>query len=562
MTRPGGPGAGQRAGGWLLLLAVLCALLVGPAGSAAAHATLVRTDPAQGEVLETAPERITFSFNESVIGVPTGIKVFDATGEEVASSASVSASQLFVDLDEEVGDGTLVVVWRLVSQDGHPIGGSLSFAVGAPSDVVDVPSTGADAGTDAPVLLGVVRAVGYTGLLVAAGIAAFTVLFLPRDRSADRARTRLRPVARVAAGVAGLGWGPAVPMVALYQLGLPASAITEGSTWSALAPAEYAVPAVVVAGTALAVGALPASAVPSRTRAALVLAGSALAVAAPAFTGHTRAATPEALVVGVDVLHLAAGTVWLGGLVAITLVLGDLARGDAGAVVLGRFSTCAAGLLAVLVVAGTFLAWRIAGSWAALLDSGYGALLLVKVLAALVAVAIAAWNRYVLMPRLRTAHAPRRRNRGFPATPLVRTALAEAGVLVVVLVVTGFLVDRSPETGTAVTSAQEAGTSAGEQVQLGHISARIALDPPAVGPATLTITMTYAAGEPAEGYEAPRLSLTSGEVDLGEAEVASLGPGVYAGDVVLPTGGEWTVQVSMRTTEFDNPVRTVTFRVP
>jgi copper transport protein len=292
-----------------------------------------------------------------------------------------------------------------------------------------------------------------------------------------------------------------------------------------------------------------------------VLAGCALAVAAPAFTGHTRAATPEALVVGVDVLHLAAGALWLGGLVSIALVLGDLARGDAGAVVLGRFSTWAAGLLAVLVVAGVLLAWRIAGAWDALLDSGYGALLLVKVLAALVAVAIAAWNRFSLMPRLREA--PRRRDRGTPAaTLLVRTALAEAAVLVVVLGVTGFLVDRSPETDPAVTAGEEGGAAAGEVVHLGQISARIALDPPAVGPATLTITMTDALGEPAEGYEAPRLSLASDEVDLGAVEVASLGPGVYAGDVVLPTGGEWTVQVSMRTTEFDNPVRTVTFQVP
>lgn len=566
--------ARRRTGSWLLLLAVVWALLLGSASNAAAHATLIRTDPAHGAVLETAPERITFGFNESVIGVPTGIKVFDATGEEVASSASVRGSELFVDLDEEVGDGTLVVVWRLVSEDGHPIGGSLSFSVGAPSDVVDVPSADADAGTDAPFALGLVRGLGYVGLLVAAGVAAFTVLFLPRDGGADRSRARLRPVARVAAAVAALGWGLAVPLVALYQLGVPAAAITEGSTWSALAPAEYVVPAIVVAGLGLAAGALPASAAPGRTRAGLVLAGSVLAVTAPAFTGHTRAATPEALVIGVDVLHLAAGTLWLGGLVAIALVLGDLARGDSGAVVLGRFSTWAAGLLAVLVVAGTFLAWRIAGSWDALLDSGYGALLLVKVLAALVAIAIAAWNRFALLPRLRTEPRPgtkprtgakartKQRELGFPATPLVRTALAEAGVLVVVLLVTGFLVDRSPESDTVAASVEESAATAGEDVVLGQISARISLDPPAVGPATLTITMTDALGEPAEGYEAPRLSLKSDEVDLGEVEVASLGPGVYAGEVVLPTGGEWEVQVSLRTTEFDNPVRTVTFRIP
>ena len=57
----------------------------------------------------------------------------------------------------------------------------------------------------------------------------------------------------------------------------------------------------------------------------------------------------------------------------------------------------------MLVVAGSFLAWRIAGSWGALLDTGYGALLLVKVLLVAVAVAIAAWNRFSVLPRLRDA---------------------------------------------------------------------------------------------------------------------------------------------------------------
>ncbi|MBO0609279.1 copper resistance CopC/CopD family protein [Myceligenerans salitolerans] len=552
--------ARTRAGGWLFLVVLVSALVLGPAGSATAHATLLGTDPAEGAVLDAAPERVTFTFDESVIGVPAGIKVFDATGAEVASSASVRGSRLFVDLDEEVADGTLVVLWRLVSEDGHPIGGSLSFAVGAPSEVVDVPAAGADADAEAPVLLGLLRGLGYAGLCVAAGTAAFVVLFLPRDRVADRSRARLRPVARVAAGVAALGWWTAVPVIALYQLGLPVPAITEGSTWSSLAPAEYVVPAAVVVGLAVATWSLPATAAPSRTRSALVLAGCAGAVTAPAFTGHTRVATPEALVVGVDVLHLAAGALWLGGLVAIAAVLGDLSRADAGAVVLGRFSAWAAGLLAVLVVAGSFLAWRIAGSWDALLDSGYGALLLVKVLTALVAVAVAGWNRFVLIPRSRAT--PRRKGRGFRSAPLVRTALAEAAVLVAVLAVTGFLVDRSPEGDVAVAAGESAVEGAVESVRLGDVSARITLAPPAVGPATVTIEMTDEAGEPTEGYEAPRLSLATDEVDLGTVQVSSLGPGVYAGDVVLPTTGEWDVRVSLRTTEFDNPVETVTFRVP
>ncbi len=58
------------------------------------------------------------------------------------------------------------------------------------------------------------------------------------------------------------------------------------------------------------------------------------------------------------------------------------------------------------------------------------------------------------------------------------------------------------------------------------------------------------------------VSLSTEEVDLGEVALTNQGPGVYAGDVVLPTGGDWKVQVSLRTTEFDNPVRSVVLEVP
>ncbi len=541
---------GARAAHGLVLACLSVLLVLGSAAPASAHATLVGTDPAEGAVLEAAPEEVTFTFDESVIGVPAGIRVFDARGDEVDSSASVRDGRLVVALDEAVGEGTLVVLWRLVSTDGHPIGGSLSFSVGAPSDVVDVPSTSEGSSTDAPLLLGGVRWLGYLGLLVAAGVAAFSVLLLPAGHRA--AHERLRTTVRLTALVAVLAWWAAVPLVALYQLGLPASALGDGSTWSSLAVPEYVVPAAVTLGLALAAGA--AGPLP-------VLLGAALAVAAPSLTGHTRAATPEALVVAVDVLHLAAGAVWVGGLVALALVLVELAeaKGDTAAVVLSRYSTWAAGILGVLVVAGSLLAWRIAGSWQALVDTGYGGFLLVKVLLVLVAVAFAAWNRLGLLPRLRDA--ARRRERRDTAGLLARTTVAEAGVLVAVLLVTGLLVDRSPEVGGGVAPAAVGSTST-QAVRLNGLVSRIEVDPLAVGPATVTITTTDAAGDPAEGYEPPRLSLSTDDVDLGEVALRNLGPGTYAGDVVLPTPGEWQVRVSLRITEFDNPVKTVAFVVP
>jgi copper transport protein len=544
-----------------LLLPLALVLAVGSATPASAHATLVSTDPAEGAVLDAAPEQVTFTFSESVIGVPAGIQVFDATGEVVASSATVRKGSLVVGIDETIGDGTFVVVWRLVSEDGHPIGGSLSFSVGEPSETVDVPTTASDAPTGTPLLLTAARWLGYLGLLVAAGVAAFSVIFLPADLSDDSARRRLRRVARGAAVVGALAFWLAVPVIALYQLGLPASGLARWSTWSALAAAEWGVPAAVAVGLGVAVAALPAGA-PDRARSVVVLAGCVVALVAPSLTGHTRATSPEAVVIAVDMLHLLAGALWLGGLVSIGLVLRDLASlDDSGAGVIARFSTWASAALALLVVTGTLMAWRIAGSWDALLDTGYGAFLLVKVLVVLVAITLAAWNRFALLPRMREVTG--REERLGAASLLVRTTLAEAGVLVVVLLVTGFLVDRSPQPDVAVTSPSGEGTaSATQSVSLDDIEAEIGLAPLGVGPATVTITMTDPDGVPKEAYGPPRISLSTDGVDLGEVVLANQGPGIYTGDVVLPTSGTWEAQVSLRTTEFDNPVKTVRFEVP
>jgi len=109
--------------------------------------------------------------------------------------------------------------------------------------------------------------------------------------------------------------------------------------------------------------------------------------------------------------------------------------------VLSRFSTAAAALLGVLAAAGTLLGWRILGSWSGLVDTTYGRVLLVKVGIAVVVGAIAAFNRYRVLPRGSDGpHEARRR-----ATYAVRRVVVlEAALLVVLLGVTGFLVEQPP----------------------------------------------------------------------------------------------------------------------
>ncbi len=208
-----------------------------------------------------------------------------------------------------------------------------------------------------------------------------------------------------------------------------------------------------------------------------------------------------ALSVAADVLHLAAGAVWLGGLVGLALTLPRLAAGP-GAALVSRFSTLAAGILAALVASGSFMAWRIVGSWDGLVSTDYGRLLLVKIGVALVAVAIAAVNRFVLLPR-----------GGGSLRTLSRTVTAEAAVLVVVLLVTGFLVNKSPEDPDAPPAPASSDV---ERTTLGDLVVLATLTPGSTGQNTLTLQVQDASGEPAEGQQAPTARVSSGAVDLGE----------------------------------------------
>jgi len=190
-----------------------------------------------------------------------------------------------------------------------------------------------------------------------------------------------------------------------------------------------------------------AAALALRERPRLAAAAALVAICSPALVGHSRAVVPAWLVTATDVIHLIAGALWLGGLVGLALTLPLITRrGTVAAEIVTRFSTLAAASLAALALSGVLMGWRILGSWDNLLNSTYGTLLMTKI-ALVVAVAVmAAGNRLLVLPRVRQAAG--HDDTVEAGSMLRRAVLMEAGVLVVVLGVTGFLVDQQPDTTT------------------------------------------------------------------------------------------------------------------
>ena len=66
---------------------VLLASLI-PAAAASAHAELLSSDPADGSVVDEAPDAITMQFSEGVSLRPDGVRVLDSQGGRVDSGAA------------------------------------------------------------------------------------------------------------------------------------------------------------------------------------------------------------------------------------------------------------------------------------------------------------------------------------------------------------------------------------------------------------------------------------------------------------------------------------------
>ncbi len=562
-------------------------LLLG-AAPAWAHASLLGTDPPDGALLPTAPATVTLTFDEQVHVDDGGVRLLDAAGTDLPSTVTVVDNRVVI-TPAALGTGTVIVSWQVISADSHPVSGGFTFAVGErTAGTVAVPSAEQD--TAVRIATATAQALAYLGVLAACGLIAFDVLVL-RGRGDERVRNRIR---RLSAWCAGAGVAGALLLLPLTELGQrfrTLSGLVEPSTWTAQLGQDAGV-TLVLAGAGLLLAWEAAWAVGTRTAASAgtALAGCGLAVGAFAVVGHTRAYGPVALVLTADLMHLTVAAFWFGGLIGLGLLLRATGRSVAAgstaaaprrgptttairarplpralvestAAALARFSTLAAVLVAVLAVTGGLMAWRILGSWAALVGTGYGQALLVKLALVAGAVAVAGYNRYRMVPRIV----------GTPAVDaawprLRRTVTAEAVVLVAVLLVTGWLVDANPTVGTTPSPSGSATTTGAveQTAALGSDTVTARVTPGSTGINSLEFTITDPAGQPVQPVSDPDVSVTMPAAGVGPLTrpVSGTGPGAYQSVLDLPLSGQWVVTIAVRTSEFDQPSTSIQVDIP
>ncbi|MEV0645135.1 copper resistance CopC family protein [Phytomonospora sp. NPDC050363] len=107
--------------------AVAIAAVLLTAAPAAAHAQLVSSDPEDGAVLDEAPETAVLEFSESIDAPSTQIALTDSTGAVIPTRPFVvEGMRVTIPLDLPAG-GIYTIGYRIVSEDGHRVDGSISF---------------------------------------------------------------------------------------------------------------------------------------------------------------------------------------------------------------------------------------------------------------------------------------------------------------------------------------------------------------------------------------------------------------------------------------------------
>ncbi|MDJ0378317.1 CopD family protein [Cryobacterium sp. PH31-L1] len=530
-----------------LTLALTLTLVLPPA-PASAHAELLSTMPAEGEVLDRAPSSVKLTFDEPVSLVSDGFQLYDGSGGHRTVPVELEGETVRATLPFALAEGSYVLGWRVISDDSHPESGVLSFAVGQ----ADAALPGV-VGTDTrpvDILYGVLTAVGYLGLFCLVGLTVFD-LFIVRTAPTGRRLPRVTAIIALSAYLL------LVPLTVVRARGSGFGELFDlfvvAESWTGAAAATLVLAS---CGTALMLLRVRLQRRESFWAGAT---GAGIALLSVLPVGHTRTFGPSWLVMGADLVHAATAAVWLGGLLALVLFLTRARRrnGDPAeaAGVLGRFSALAGGLVIVLGLTGIILALVMVGSVPALVGSDYGRLLLAKLALVAVIGGLAAWNRFGLVPRLT--------REDFTGQAWHRLSLAvrlEAVGIVLVIGLTSALTLQNPRASesepalTAATASTRVGSPMLADLGTGHLTGRFS--PGTAGVNVITFDITDADGTPIVPLDLPQVTVAEPNLSLGPlAATVEAGntPGSYRAVVVLPVAGQWKITAAVRVNELERP---------
>ena len=570
-----------------------------------AHATLVRSAPANGAILAEAPQEVRLWFDENISSRFSSAQLLNLNNQSVALAGihtdASDPKQLILRL-RELPHGVYSVLAKTLSEaDGHVSRSVLVFGVGERADL-DTAVVAATEGV--PPWPEVVLRWGNFILLAAVvgAVAVVPLVLVPAGATLSAAPAiatvlgmagyRVLAWAQCCAGLAvlaGLGlllwqattlgatllegvWWPSVVWQVLRQTRWGALWLVRQGLLLVLIGIIYGVcrslhnPAESQRPTGAATSPATFWVQPGRwsvtPQARLWLVAALLSVAlltVQALTGHAAAVTPQtSLAVVTDTLHLLAASLWIGGLLALGVGLWPLMRHDwAVGTALAyagwrRFGWLAAPSVGLLVVTGLYNMSRQVASLDAVLSTLYGQVLLLKLGLVLAVGACGLLNAMLLHPRVAAplAWLLRRPSGWTPCSPARLPGLlwGEAGLALLVLLATSVVTAAPAPRGPEFTIAPADIPTVLSQ-SVGDVVATLSVQPNRPGQNVLTVFAASTRRPPPADIMRVLLRFTYQSADLGRVSATAQAIGrdrFLISGTYLSLAGPWRIDVVVR----------------
>ncbi|MCU0759234.1 MAG: CopD family protein [Steroidobacteraceae bacterium] len=527
-----------------MLVALLGALLgVFAAPRVAAHAVLMKANPAANQQLDAAPKELELTFNENV--GPVFFKVLDRAGKETGKPGElrIDGNSVFLPLGESLANGTYIVTYRVISADTHPVGGSFAFAIGEPvAGGAEAASGGAASAWVLPTYLN--RVVLYASVLLAAG-SALLLLVMSWPAAVEPG---LRRQGRIAAIVAIVSFVVSMAVGGADIVAGGPGALFSGEAWSAAMKSTLSVSAAIgIPGALLAAWAFGAKAEWA------LWTGFALLVASFLVTGHAATAVPVWLAATNVGLHLAGGAFWFAAFAPLVATSRGGAPGDA-AKVMDQFSSRALWLVGAVLLSGVIISWIQVRSPANLTTTDYGQRLLVKLGLVVAILAIAAYNKTTLTPALARSDAA-------AGAKMARSIRIESVVMLLIVAAAASLTLPTPPRALGEQAAMAAGGGAMVQGGEGYegtwttegYAVEVEVTPGRTGENMVMLRFKDAAGAPVTMQKAQiDLALPEAQIEGVTLEGEAMPPDMFhfmSSEMIIP--GEWTFTVNAFVSDFD-----------
>lgn len=518
--------AGIRRFAILLATILLTAFVVTTAASA--HASLGATEPKDGAVIETAPSLYSLTFSEPVS--PLSLNLVRPDGSSLRLDHFVLKDRTVeIEAPTQLSHGTHVISWRVVSEDGHPIGGSVLFSIGQPSAQAPVVEEAVDWTVRGGLWLSKIGL--YIGLFIGVGGAFALGILMPGVLAG-------RSVVITTLMIGALGASLSVGFQGLDALGAQASRIVEPIIWSTGFGTSYGrtVTAALIA-FALAGISLVSRGMIAKSLVIPALLGGSLALS---LSGHAGAASPQWLMRPMVLLHAVAIAVWIGALAPLGLALKR--REPAASQALHRFSRIIPGIVAALVLAGVVLAVVQVERPGALVGTAYGQLFVVKLILLLGLFTLASVNRWSL-----TADA----EAGDPSASRRLARAIAVETLIVILIFGAASAWRFTPPPRALTAA--AAMPENVHIHTAKAMADINITPGRAGPVGVEVMVMTGDFGPLDAKE---VSLVFSNAAAGIQPIrrpaSRQGDGIWrAENLVLPIAGVWQIRVDILISDFE-----------